>query len=139
MPINNEIGFPRRILVLILLMLVWTMVLNAASAFSTGDQLEGVLEAIVAVVLIAVLVDGRVSAALAGRPINKTVIPILILIEFVILYGELPRLFGNEITVQGEVYLPGFLTLIHSIGSVLLAFLLGWETVKLATRTSANG
>lgn len=134
---SDTAGFPRRIIQLILLVLIWTMAINSVSAFATADQLEGILEALVAVALLGVLVDGRVVDLLAGRPIARTVIPILILIEFVILYGALPGLFDLEISTGNDLYIPGVLALAHSVGSIFLALLLGWETIKLATRRTA--
>lgn len=134
---ETETGFPRRILVLVMLILSWTMLLNSASAFSTGDTVEGLIEAVLVLVLVGILVDGRLARALEGRPVARTVIPILILIVFVILYGELPQLLQSEVSVRGEAYLPGILSLVQSVGSVVLGILLLMETIRLAIRKPA--
>jgi len=129
-------GFPRRIFLLILLILAWTMFWNSGSAFSTGDPLEGAIAWVVALGLFAILIDGRAVRALEGREVPGTAILILVLIAFVVVYGEVSQLFKSKDSVLGEPYLPGILSLIRSVGSLLLTLLLIWETIRLAKRRS---
>ena len=131
-------GFPRRISLLILLILTWTMLLNSASSFSLGNSLEGVIEGIIALGLIGVLIDGRAVRALEARKVKapRAAILILVLMSFVVVYGEVPQLFQSEVSVLGELYLPGLLSLVQSVGSLILALLFIWETVRLAMRRS---
>ncbi len=134
---TGKTGFPRRILVLVMLILSWTMLLNSASAFSTGDTVEGLIELAVVLVLVGILVDGRLARALEGRPVARSVVPILILIVFVVLFGEIPRLLQGDILVRGDLYIPGLLSWVQSAGSVVLGLLLILETIRLAVRKPA--
>lgn len=130
----EQAGFPRRIALIVLLILTWMMFWNSASAFSRGSTLAGILRGLVALVLIAVLIDGRAAASLEGRKVPRSVILILALIAFVVAYGEVRTLPYTDIFLLGDLYLPGLISLVQSAGLIILDILLIWETVRLARR-----
>lgn len=124
-------AFPRRIATILLVMLTWLIVWNAAFSFATGQTLSGILGAIAGLILLVAMINGRLVGYLEDRPVPFLVFPLLILIILIYGVGEIQDLLLNDLFLLGEFYLPGFIALIRIIGSLALVAFLVWEVVKL--------
>lgn len=131
-------AFPRRIGTILLAILSWIVIWNAAFALATGQSLAGILGVAVGLILFVAIINGRLVGYLEGRHVPFLVFPFLILIVLILGIGEIQDLLINELFLLGAFYLPGLIALIRIIGSFVLLALLVWEVVKLARQEPAT-
>jgi len=122
--------FRGRIAAVILAIMGWIMLANAASSFATGSPLEGGIEVLVGMSLVAFIVDGRVARFLEGRAMPLMTHVVLFLIVLVVIYGGVQDLVVSDTRVLNELYLPGVISLVRGLGAFLLAALLLWELLR---------
>lgn len=121
-----------RLLMLLLIILIWFGLGNAAFSFAIGKVVGGAIELAVSLALIALAVEGRVVRQLEGRRLNSLSLLVFALAALVLVYDGVESLRFNEISLLGEVYLPGIITIIRAVGEFVLGGVLIWETARLA-------
>jgi len=128
---NKERALSRRLILVVMLILIWVIVWNSIFAIATGQLLVGVVGSVVGLGLIGMSIKGSVMRKLEGREVPDLALLMLGLIVLVLVYGEIRDLMINDLEFLGEFYLPGLIALIRILGSLGLAALLIWETIKL--------
>lgn len=121
----------RRIVNLALAIPGWILLSTAINSIYLSSYLVGVLSGVLVLVIIGAIADGRIASYLEGKPLPSSGFAILVLILFVLLLGAFQDIRYNELTVSGELYLPGVITLIRVAGSVILTLALAIELVRL--------
>jgi len=121
----------RRLLTLLFLILAWFGLGNAAFSFSLGKGTGGVIPLAISVAVVAMLLDGRVIRYLEKRQLRwESIIPFS-LIAVVVVYDAIQTLRLSQITLLGELYVPGLISVVQVIGLLLLTAALVWELVRL--------
>ena len=133
---GSERIISRRIVNLAIAIPIWMLLTTSVNSFILGSYLVATLSAAMTVALIGILIDGRLATSVEGRPLPSAGFAILALILFVLALGAFQDLRYNELTVSGEIYVPGLITLIRVIGSIVLTLALVVEIVRLMRSTA---
>lgn len=128
---ESERLITRRSINLAIAIPVWMLLTTSANSIILGSYAVGVLSAAIAFGLVAILVDGRLANSLEGRPLPAAGIAIAVLILFILAFGAFQDLRYNELSVSGEIYIPGVVTLVRVVGSVVLTLALIVEIAGL--------
>jgi len=121
-----------RLLMLLLIILIWFGLGNAAFSFAIGKVVGGAIEFAVSLALIALAVEGRVPDKHAGRRLNSLSLLVFAVAALVLVFDGVESLRFNETSLLGEVYLPGIITIVRAAGEFVLASVLIWEVGRLA-------
>jgi len=121
-----------RLLTLLLIILVWFGLGNAAFSFALGETVGGAIELAISLGLIGIAIDGRVIRLLEGRRLNNISLLVFALAALVLFYDGVESLRFNETKLLGDIYLPGVITIVRAAGEFLLAAALVWELGRLA-------
>ncbi|HLC06429.1 MAG TPA: hypothetical protein VJK02_25635 [Anaerolineales bacterium] len=121
-----------RLLMLLLIILIWFGLGNAAFSFAIGKVVGGAIEFAVSLALIALAVEGRVVRLLEGRRLNSLSLLVFAVAALVLVFDGVESLRFNETSLLGEVYLPGIITIVRAAGEFVLASVLIWEVGRLA-------
>ena len=121
-----------RLLMLLLIILIWFGLGNAAFSFAIGKVVGGAIEFAVSLALIALAVEGRVVRLLEGRRLNSLSLLVFAVAALVLVFDGVESLRFNETSLLGEVYLPGIITIVREAGEFVLASVLIWEVGRLA-------
>src|SRR3990172_3586815 len=125
-------GTNYRLLMLLLIILIWFGLGNAAFSFAIGKVVGGAIEFAVSLALIALAVEGRVVRLLEGRRLNSLSLLVFAVAALVLVFDGVESLRFNETSLLGEVYLPGIITIVRAAGQFVLASVLIWEVGRLA-------
>jgi len=119
-----------RIATVVLAIMGWLMLANAASSFATGSLLEGGIELLVGLSLVTLIIDGRVARFFEGRAMPVMTQVVLFLVILVVVYGGIQDLAVSDTRVLNDLYFPGVISLVRGLGAFLLAALLLWELLR---------
>lgn len=127
-----------RVVRIALLLLIWYSIGIAASDFSLGDALLGIIPLVAAGLLAFALIDNRLVKRLEERSMpGKSLIGIYGLM-IILIYGGIRNLHLNDVFLLGELYLPGLIGAIQAIGTFILSAILLWETIALTRHHFAS-
>jgi len=133
---GSERLISRRSINLAIAIPIWMLLTTSANSIILGSYAVGALSAAMAVALVAILVDRRLANNLEGRALPTAGIAIAVLILLILAFGALQDLRYNELLVSGEIYIPGVVTLIRVVGSLILTGALVVEIAKLMRSTA---
>jgi len=121
----------RRLTWLMSAILIWFGLGTSVFSFSIGNVMAGAIELAIVLVLIGILVEGRLPRLLDGRPVPAMAFLYGSILVLLLVYDAIRDLRINDVTLLGSPYLPGIVSLVSDIGSLILAVALTWELVKL--------
>ena len=128
---GSERLITRRSINLAIAIPIWMLLTTSANSIILGSYAVGVLSATIALALVVILVDGRLASSLDGRPLPTAGIAIAVLVLFILAFGAFQDLRYNELSVSGEIYIPGVVTLVRVVGSLVLTLALAVELARL--------
>jgi hypothetical protein len=126
--------FSRRLSLLLTAIVGWIALGSSVFSFSVGRPTAGLLKALVVIVLIALVVDGRLCRSLESRPISALSVIVLVLGVALLIAFEASQLRFAVAAFQGLNTAPGIVRVARAIGSFLLGMVLVLEGIRTLRR-----
>jgi hypothetical protein len=122
--------FSRRLSLLLTAIVGWIALGSSAFSFSVGHPTAGLLKALVVIVLMALVIDGRLYRSLESRPISALSVIVLVLGVALLVAFEASQLRFAVAAFQGLRTVPGIVRVARAIGSFLLGAVLAVEGIR---------